>query len=39
MDFKKELQEIRGQIRDVKVRLAFTAESMEQEELDTPVPG
>ena len=35
MDFKKELQEIRGQIRDVKVRLAFTAESMEQEDLDT----
>jgi glycerophosphoryl diester phosphodiesterase len=35
MDFKKELQEIRGQIRDVKVRRAFTAESMEQEDLDT----
>ena len=35
MDFKKELQEIRGQIRDAKVRLAFTAESMEQEDLDT----
>ena len=34
MDFKKELQEIRGQIRDAKVRLAFTAESMEQEDLD-----